>query len=95
MSTFADFVLDPMGLLLWAVVGIVAGWLAGVVMKGGGYGIIGDLIVGLIGALVGGLLFSIFGVGFGGLLGSILVAFVGACLLIAVVRFVSRGRSAL
>jgi uncharacterized membrane protein YeaQ/YmgE (transglycosylase-associated protein family) len=94
MATFAvEFVLDPMGLLLWAVVGIVAGWLAGLVMKGGGYGLLGDLIVGLIGALVGGFIFSLFGAEYGGLAGSILVAFVGACVLIAIVRFVTRGRT--
>jgi uncharacterized membrane protein YeaQ/YmgE (transglycosylase-associated protein family) len=96
MSIFAvDFVLDPMGLLLWAVVGIVAGWLAGFAMKGGGYGLLGDLIVGLIGALVGGFIFSLFGAEYGGLVGSILVAFIGACILIAVVRFVSRGRTSI
>jgi uncharacterized membrane protein YeaQ/YmgE (transglycosylase-associated protein family) len=96
MNVFAvEFALDPMGLLLWAVVGIVAGWLAGLVMRGGGYGLIGDLIVGLIGALVGGFVFSLFGAEYGGLVGSILVAFVGACILIAVVRFLSRGRTSI
>jgi uncharacterized membrane protein YeaQ/YmgE (transglycosylase-associated protein family) len=86
-------VLDPVGIILWIVVGVVAGWLAGVVMKGSGYGVIGDLIIGLIGALVGGFVFSLFGAAYGGLLGSILVAFIGACILIAIVRFVSGGRS--
>ena len=94
MSTFAvELVLDPMGIILWLVVGIVAGWLAGLVMKGGGYGMIGDLIVGVIGGFVGGFVFSLFGAGAGGLVGSVLVAFIGACILIAVVRFVTRGRS--
>jgi len=92
MSTFAvEINLDPWGILLWIVVGVVAGWLAGLVMKGSGYGLIGDLILGLIGSLVGGFLFSIFGAGAGGLVGSILVAFIGACILIFVVRFF-RGR---
>jgi uncharacterized membrane protein YeaQ/YmgE (transglycosylase-associated protein family) len=93
MATFAEYTIEPLGILGWIVVGIVAGWLAGLVMKGGGYGIIGDLIVGLIGAVVGGFLFSLLGVGFGGILGSIFVAFVGACILIAIVRFLSRGRT--
>jgi uncharacterized membrane protein YeaQ/YmgE (transglycosylase-associated protein family) len=96
MNVFSvEFALDPMGLLLWAVVGIVAGWLAGLVMRGGGYGLIGDLIVGLIGAFVGGFVFSLFGAEYGGLVGSILVAFIGACVLIAIVRFVSRGRTSI
>jgi uncharacterized membrane protein YeaQ/YmgE (transglycosylase-associated protein family) len=93
MGIFADIVLDPVSIILWIVIGVVAGWLAGLVMKGSGYGIIGDLIIGLIGALVGGFIFSLFGAAYGGLLGSILVAFIGACLLIAIVRFVSGGRS--
>jgi uncharacterized membrane protein YeaQ/YmgE (transglycosylase-associated protein family) len=94
MGTFAvEINLDPWGILLWIVVGVVAGWLAGVVMKGSGYGLIGDLILGLIGSLVGGFLFSIFGAGAGGLVGSILVSFIGACILIFVVRFFRRGRS--
>jgi uncharacterized membrane protein YeaQ/YmgE (transglycosylase-associated protein family) len=95
MTNFADIVLDPWGIIMWAVVGIIAGWLAGLVMRGGGYGILGDLIVGLVGALLGGFLFSLLGLGFGGLLGSIFVAFIGACILIAVVRFFTRGRTSL
>jgi uncharacterized membrane protein YeaQ/YmgE (transglycosylase-associated protein family) len=93
MGIFADIALDPVSIILWIVVGVVAGWLAGVVMKGSGYGLIGDLIIGLVGAVVGGFVFSLFGAGAGGLLGSIVVAFIGACILIAVVRFVSGGRS--
>jgi uncharacterized membrane protein YeaQ/YmgE (transglycosylase-associated protein family) len=93
MGIFADIVLDPWGILGWVVVGVIAGWLAGVVMKGSGYGVVGDLVIGLIGALVGGFIFSLFGAGYGGLLGSIIVAFIGACILIAVVRFVRGGRT--
>jgi uncharacterized membrane protein YeaQ/YmgE (transglycosylase-associated protein family) len=94
MVTFAEIALDPVSIIAWIVVGIVAGWLAGLVMKGSGYGVVGDLIIGLIGALVGGFLFSAVGVwASGGLVGSILVAFIGACILIFVVRFLSRGRS--
>ena len=66
---------------------LVAGWLAGVVMKGGGFGLIGDLIVGLIGAFVGGIVFDLItGGGTAGFWGSIVVAFIGAVILIAVVR---------
>jgi uncharacterized membrane protein YeaQ/YmgE (transglycosylase-associated protein family) len=92
MATFADIVLEPGGLIAWLVVGLIAGWLAGLVMKGGGFGLIGDMIVGLIGALIGGLLFGQLVTGTPHLLGSILVAFIGACLLIALVRFVAPGR---
>jgi uncharacterized membrane protein YeaQ/YmgE (transglycosylase-associated protein family) len=86
---FADMILTPGGVLSWIVVGIVAGWLAGQVMKGGGYGILGDMIVGLVGAMVGGFLVGFFVHGVEGFWGSIVVAFVGACAMIAVVRAVS------
>jgi uncharacterized membrane protein YeaQ/YmgE (transglycosylase-associated protein family) len=96
MVPFADFIaLDPGGIIAWLVVGLVAGWLAGVVMKGSGYGVVVDLIVGLVGALVGGYLFSLLGAGYGGLPASIVVAFIGACILIAVARAVAPGRTRL
>jgi uncharacterized membrane protein YeaQ/YmgE (transglycosylase-associated protein family) len=80
-----------MSLLLFLVVGIVAGWLAGVLVKGGGFGLIGDLVVGVIGAFLGGFLFSTFGASAGGgLLGSIIVATVGAVVLLFIVRLVKR-----
>jgi uncharacterized membrane protein YeaQ/YmgE (transglycosylase-associated protein family) len=80
-------VLEPGGIIAWIVVGLVAGWLAGVVMKGGGFGLIGDIIVGLIGAFVGGLVFSwLTGGGSAGFWGSIVVAFIGAVILIALIR---------
>jgi uncharacterized membrane protein YeaQ/YmgE (transglycosylase-associated protein family) len=67
-------------------VGLIAGWLAGKVMRGGGYGLIGDLIVGLIGALIGSFLVGFFVHGSFGLLGSIVVAFMGAVILIYILR---------
>jgi uncharacterized membrane protein YeaQ/YmgE (transglycosylase-associated protein family) len=79
--------LDPGGLLAWLLVGLVAGFLAGQVMKGGGYGVIGDIVVGILGAFLGGFLASLLGLtGSAGLLGSIVVAFIGAIALIALVR---------
>jgi uncharacterized membrane protein YeaQ/YmgE (transglycosylase-associated protein family) len=79
--------LDPGGLIAWIVVGLVAGGLAGVVMKGGGFGVVGDIVVGLIGALVGGFVFSLItGGGSAGFWGSIVVAFIGAVILIALIR---------
>jgi uncharacterized membrane protein YeaQ/YmgE (transglycosylase-associated protein family) len=79
--------LEPGGLIAWLVVGLVAGWLAGQFMKGGGYGLVGDIVIGIVGAFVGGILFTILLPGSSaGLIGSIIVAFIGAVLLIAVVR---------
>ncbi len=83
--------LDPGGLLMWLVVGLVAGFLASRVMRGGGYGIIGDIVVGIIGAFLGGWISGF--LGFGGtygLIGSIVVAFIGACILIAILHAFSR-----
>jgi uncharacterized membrane protein YeaQ/YmgE (transglycosylase-associated protein family) len=75
------------GLLYWIVVGLIAGWLAGVVMKGGGYGILVDIVLGMLGAIVGGWIFSALGIGAGGgLIGGIVVAFIGAVALVAVTR---------
>jgi uncharacterized membrane protein YeaQ/YmgE (transglycosylase-associated protein family) len=84
-------VIDPVWhWLVWLVIGAVAGWLAGVVMKGSGYGCIGNVIVGIIGSLVGGWVFSLLGFGPGrGLLGSIITAFVGAVLLIGLLRLLT------
>jgi uncharacterized membrane protein YeaQ/YmgE (transglycosylase-associated protein family) len=84
-----------MGILAWLVLGLIAGFLASMVMRGGGYGIIGDVIVGIVGALIGGFIFSALGgTGVTGLnLWSLVVAFVGACILIAILRAVSGRRA--
>ena len=80
-----------MNLLWFLIVGIVAGWLAGVLVKGGGFGVIGDLIVGAIGAVLGGWLFTTLGASAGGgLVGSISVATIGAVVLLLLVRVVRR-----
>lgn len=77
---------------VWFIlVGLVAGWLAGVLVKGGGFGVIGDIIVGVLGALLGGFLFRHLGVSAGGgLLGSVIVATVGAVVLILILRVIKR-----
>jgi uncharacterized membrane protein YeaQ/YmgE (transglycosylase-associated protein family) len=85
-----------MGILAWIVVGLIAGWLASQVMRGGGYGLIGDIIVGIVGAVIGGFLAATFlkmpnavnGIN----VTSILVAFIGAVILIAILRMVSGRR---
>ena len=82
--------LEPGGLLMWLIVGLIAGWLAGQFMRGGGFGLIGDIVVGIIGAFLGGLLFGVLMPGSSvGFVGSIVVAFIGAILLIAVLRALS------
>ena len=82
-----------MGILSWIVVGLIAGWLAGMVMKGGGYGLIGDIIVGVIGALLGGWIANNIlhiGAGVSGInLESILVAFGGAVVLLLILRLLA------
>ena len=82
-----------MDLLTWLIVGLIAGVLASLVM-GGGFGIIGDIIIGIVGAFIGGWLFRQLGVAtpFGGLAGTIFVAFIGAVVLLFLLRLVSRGR---
>ena len=79
-----------MDLLTWLIVGLVAGVLASLVMGGTGYGIIGDIIIGIVGAFVGGWVFSALGVAspLGGLAGTILVAFIGAVLLLFILRLI-------
>ena len=73
------------------IVGLIAGWLAGVIMKGGGFGVVGDIVVGVIGALLGGWLFSTMGVSSGGgLVGAIIVALIGAIILIFLLRLIKR-----
>ena len=71
-------------------VGLIAGFLAGKVMKGGGFGIIGDIVVGLVGAFIGGLLFGSFVDAQYRLVGSIFVAFIGACILIFLIRLIRK-----
>lgn len=82
-----------MDLLTWIIVGLVAGVLASLVM-GGGFGIIGDIVVGIVGAFLGGWIFRQLGVGtpFAGLAGTIFTAFVGAVVLIFLLRLIRRGR---
>lgn len=84
-----------MSLLAWLIVGLVAGVLASMVMGGTGYGLVGDIIIGIVGAFVGGWLFSALGVAspMGGMAGTIFVAFIGAVVLLFLLRMI-RGRRA-
>jgi uncharacterized membrane protein YeaQ/YmgE (transglycosylase-associated protein family) len=80
-----------MGLLYWIIVGLIAGWLAGKVMKGGGYGALIDIVLGMLGGIVGGWVFGALGIWpGGGMIGSIIVAFVGAVILVWITRVLKR-----
>jgi len=76
-----------MGIIWFLLIGIAAGWLAGQVMRGGGFGLVGDLIVGVVGALLGGFLFGLLGLSADGLIGSLVTATVGAIALLWLLRF--------
>src|SRR5437764_11025608 len=85
----ADISLES--LIWWIIVGLIAGFLASVVMRGAGYGIVGDIIAGSIGAFIGGWLFGVLGIHMGGgLLRSIIVAFICACILRASLPAITR-----
>jgi len=76
---------------LWFIlIGIAAGWLAGQLLRGGGYGLVGDLIVGVIGALLGGWLFGLAGIATFGLIGQLVVATIGAIVLILLLRLIKK-----
>lgn len=79
-----------MSLIWFLFVGLIAGWLAGKIMKGSGYGVIGDIVIGIIGAIIGGHVLGWLGIYGGGLIGSILVALVGAIILIFLIRLIKR-----
>ena len=74
------------GLIIFLLIGAVAGWLAGRIMKAGGFGLLGNMVVGVIGSEIGGWVFFLLGIRAVGLIGSIIAAVVGAIILIAIVR---------
>jgi uncharacterized membrane protein YeaQ/YmgE (transglycosylase-associated protein family) len=77
-------------LIWWVVVGLIAGWAAGKIMKGGGYGAVMDIVLGIVGAVVGGWLMSVVGIHAGGLIGTIIVAIIGAVILIWITRMLKK-----
>jgi len=79
------------GIIAWLIIGAIAGWLAGTLMKGGGFGLIGDIVVGIVGAFIGGWLAGVLGIGIGGgLIASIITATAGAIVLILLLRLIKR-----
>ena len=77
-------------LIWWVLVGLIAGWAAGKIMKGGGYGTVMDLVLGIVGAVVGGRLLGLFGIYAGGFIGTIVVAIIGAVFLIWISRMIKK-----
>lgn len=77
-------------LLIWLLIGAIAGWLAGVIVKGYGFGLMGNIVVGIVGALLGGWIFGAMGIITYGMLGAIVGATVGAVILLLLLRVIRR-----
>jgi len=83
--------MDVQALIIWLVVGAIAGWLAGMVVKGSGYGLIGDIVVGILGGLIAGWLLPQVGIVIGsGFIAAIIDAFIGAVILLIALRLIKR-----
>lgn len=82
--------MDLTTLLIILVVGAVAGWLAGLIVKGSGFGLIGDIVIGIVGGLIAGWLLPLVGINFGGIVGSIIASVIGAVILLLVIRVIRR-----
>ncbi len=82
--------MELQALIIFLFIGAVAGWLAGTLMKGGGFGLLGNIVVGILGAVVGGWLFGSMGIAGGGMLGAIITATVGAIILLLIVGLVKK-----
>ncbi|MBW5799818.1 GlsB/YeaQ/YmgE family stress response membrane protein [Halomonas elongata] len=79
-----------MSIIAWLIIGGLAGWIAGNIMRGGGFGLLGNIGVGIVGAVVGGFLFSLLGLSSGGFIGSLVTAVVGAVVLLWVIAKVKK-----
>jgi uncharacterized membrane protein YeaQ/YmgE (transglycosylase-associated protein family) len=83
--------MDIQSIIIWIIVGAIAGWLAGMVVKGGGFGLIGDIIVGIVGAIIAGWLLPAIGFPIAaGIVGAIIDAFIGAVILLLIIKLVKR-----
>jgi len=84
--------MDAQSLIIWLIVGGIAGWLAGMVVKGGGFGLIGDIVVGIVGGVIAGWLLPQLGIviGGGGIIGAIIDSFIGAVILLVIIRLIKR-----
>lgn len=81
------------GIIWWIIVGLIAGWATGKIMKGSGYGPIMDIVLGIVGGIIGGWIVNALGLGGGGLIWSIIVAIIGAVILVWIVRLITGNRS--
>jgi uncharacterized membrane protein YeaQ/YmgE (transglycosylase-associated protein family) len=78
-------------IIIWLIVGAIAGWLAGMVVKGGGFGLVGDIVVGIVGAVIAGYLLPALGIYIGGgIIAAIIDAFIGAVILLIILRLIKR-----
>jgi len=84
--------MESTGLIAFLFIGAIAGWLAGTLMKGGGFGLFGNIVVGIIGAVIGGYVFGLLGVSTGGMIGAIVTATVGAAILLYFVGLIKKGK---
>jgi uncharacterized membrane protein YeaQ/YmgE (transglycosylase-associated protein family) len=83
--------MDIQSIIIWIIVGAIAGWLAGMVVKGGGFGLIGDIVVGIVGAIIAGWLLPQIGIAIGsGIIAAIIDAFIGAVILLVIIKLVKR-----
>ncbi|NKB81574.1 MAG: GlsB/YeaQ/YmgE family stress response membrane protein [Nitrospirales bacterium] len=82
--------MDITGLIMFLAIGAIAGWLAGMFMKGGGFGLLGNIVVGILGAIVGGFVFGLLGISAGGVIGSIVTATIGAALLLFIIAVMKK-----
>lgn len=94
MHTLVDFraVFEPTGLITWLFIGLIAGFFASVLIRGRGYGCIGNIIVGLIGAVIGGFLASLLDLGNFHFWGTVFISFLGACILVVILQAFSGER---
>jgi uncharacterized membrane protein YeaQ/YmgE (transglycosylase-associated protein family) len=79
-----------MNILIWIISGVIAGWLAGLLVRGRGFGLIGDLVIGLLGGLIGGWLAGLLGIQASSWIAQILVAALGGVVLVAIIRMIRR-----
>ena len=82
--------MGPQGIIIWLVIGAVAGWLAGQIVKGGGFGLVGDIIIGIVGSVIVGWIFGSYVVGVPGVLGAIIGSTIGAVILLFIIKLVRR-----
>lgn len=82
--------MDIISLIIFLAIGALVGWLAGLIVKGRGFGTIGNIIVGIVGSVLGGFLFGLVGITAGGLLGNIIMATIGAVVLLSSIRLIKK-----